>query len=206
MQINLLPEQFRKRSTQELLQDFQRLILKFVFVWLILGGLWVIFMLKIIGFKQKLIEVEETWKNTRPVLVERDLLIQQKKASNEFLTFLKQHTKRDIFWSEKLTGLSRLVPEEVWFNEISFRKEKKEEQENAFLDILASVGYLKSDEAMLDKMNDFIERLKKDNLFFKDFQNLSLFEITKAQDKEKFMNFKLSLLLKSGALNNEPQK
>jgi Tfp pilus assembly protein PilN len=154
MQINLLPEQLKKRKTVELAQDFKRLILSFVFVWLILGSLWLILALKISDYKRKLSEVEAEWQTTQPVLAERDLLAQEKKVLNAFLIFLKQNIKKGISWSEKLTVLSNLIPEEAWFNEISLRKEKGEEQENAFLDVLASVGYLKTDEDMLNKINE----------------------------------------------------
>ena len=198
MSINLLPEQLKKKRPIEFREDFKSLILRFIFVWLILGVLWLILVFKISDYKRKLTQTEANWRDTQPLLEEKDRLTQHKKELNEFLAFLKQYVKKGISWSEKLTSLSQLVPEEVWFNEISLRKETKEDKENIFLDVLASVGYLKTDEEMLSKINDFIERIKKDSLFFKDFQNLSLFEITKGTGKEKFMNFKFSLSLKAG--------
>jgi len=197
MQINLLPEQLKKRKTAQAYLDFKRLILSFVFAWLILGILWLIFVLTINGYKRKLSGIEAEWKNTQPVLEERTYLIQYGRSLNAFLAFLKEHIKKGIFWSEKLIALSELVSEEIWFNEISLRKETKEGQENMFLDISASVGYLKSDEAMLNKINDFIEQIKKDRVFFKDFDILSLIDINKAMGKERFMNFRFSLSLKN---------
>lgn len=196
MQINLLPEQLKKKKTTQVIQDIKKLILSFVVVWLILGSLWLILTLTIGGFKKKLSKIDVDSKTTESLLKDIDTLIQHKKELNEFLIFLKQHFKKGISWSEKLTSLASLVPEEIWLNEIFLRKEKKEEKENTFLDVWASVGYLKTDEEMLDKINSFAELIKNDNVFFKDFDNLSLFEIRKAGDKEKFMNFKFSLSIK----------
>jgi len=196
MQINLLPEQLNIRKSKELKQDLKALALRFVYIWLILGILWIFLSLRIGYFKKKLSSINVELKTTESLMKEADILIKRKTELNEFLAFLKGHVKKGVFWSEKLKDLSRLIPAEAWLNEISLKKETKEGQENTFLDIFASVGYLKSDEEMLDKINNFIEQLKKDSSFFKDFDNLSLSEITKGQGKEKFMNFRFSLSLK----------
>jgi len=196
MQINLLPEQLNIRKTKELKQDLKALALRFVYIWLILGILWFSLSLRSGYFKRKLSSINVELKTTESLMKEADILIKRKTELNEFLAFLKGHVKKGVFWSEKLKDLSRLIPAEAWLNEISLKKETKEDREDKFLDILASVGYLKSDEEMLDKINNFIEQLKKDSSFFKDFDNLSLSQITKGQGKEKFMNFRFSLSLK----------
>jgi Tfp pilus assembly protein PilN len=196
MQINLLPEKSKKGKATQPPQDFKKLILNFVFVWIILGGSSLILALNIGHFRGQFAKIQTTWETAKPLIEEKAYLSQRQKELNEFLSFIKQHVKKGIYWSEKLTVLSELVPEEVWFNEINLRKEVKEGQENTFLDVSASVGYLKTDEEMLNMINSFIERIKKDSFFFQDFQNLSLLEINKAAGKEKSMNFKFSLSLK----------
>lgn len=196
MQINLLPEKSKEKKSSQQPQDFKRLILNFVFVWIILGGVTLILALNISHFGRQFAKIQATWETAKPLIEEKAFLIQHQKELNEFLIFIKEHVKKGIYWSEKLTVLSELVPEEVWFNEINLRKEGKEGKENAFLDLSASVGYLKTDEEMLDMINNFIEGIKKDSFFFEDFQNLSLLEINKAAGKEKSMNFKFNLSLK----------
>jgi len=196
MQINLLPEKSKEKKSSQQPQDFKKLILSFVFIWIILGGLTLILVLNINHFRGQFAKVQTSWETAKPLIEEKAFLIQHQKELNEFLIFIKEHVKKGIPWSEKLTVLSELIPEEVWFNEINLRKEEKEGKENAFLDVSASVGYLKTDEEMLDMINNFIERIKKDSFFFEDFQNLSLLEINKAADKEKSMNFTFNLSLK----------
>lgn len=177
--------------------NLKKLILKFVFLWLILGAASFFITHKINYFKKRLWEIEAGWKNTEPVLKQRDSLSKRRQELGSFLVLLNEAFKRDIFWSEKLTALTHLVPDEAWLKAISFRKEGKEPS-SMFLDILAAVGYSKRDEELLDKINNFIDGLKQDNNFFKDFNNLSLLEINKAKEgaEGNVMDFKLTLSLK----------
>jgi len=196
MPINLLPEQLKKKKNTEWRQNFRRVIRGFVFFWLILGVFWLFLIIRAGYFKRKLFVLDEELKTSSSQLKDIDGLIQRKKELDEFLIFLNQYFKKGISWSEKLTMLSELVPREVWLKEISLRKETKEGKESVFLDVFAAVGYLDSDEEMLNKINNFLEALKNNDGFFKDFDNLSLAEIKKVAGKDKVMDFKFSLFLK----------
>lgn len=200
MQINLLPDQLKKKIAVSLIRDLKKLFLHFFIFWLALGLVSFFFGLKINGFKKRLAKIEDEWNLTVPLLKQRDELTKRKQELDKFLAFIKQNLRKGILWSEKLTGLSDIVPQEVWFNEFSLTKKKEKAGESVSLVMLGSVSYLATDEEMLNKINDFIEAVKKDKSFFKDFQNLSISDIQKAKGKDKdierTMNFKLSLSLK----------
>ncbi len=193
MQINLLPGQLEKRKTAALWQGLKKMLFAFIFLWLFLGGALVFLASNISAFKKRISKLQADWRTTEPMLKERDHLIKERQGLGEFLLFINKHLKKGVLWSEKLAAFSGLVPEEIWLNEISLKREGQD----ASLEVWASVSYLKSDEEMLNKINSFIEEIKKDNAFFKDFQSLSLFEINKAGGAvEKVMNFRFSLSLK----------
>lgn len=199
MKIDLLPKELKtKRSPLfNVGLSLKGLLMGFVFFWLLLGIVTLFITRKNNYFKKGLARIEADWKNTEPLLKQREAFLKRKQELDSFLILLKEAFKRDIFWSEKLNALTYIVPKEVWLKEIYFRKEG---QEQMVLDIWAAVSYLKSDEGLLDKINNFVEEIKKDSNFFKDFQNLALLEINKAGSSAgaegNTMDFKLSLSLK----------
>ncbi len=196
MRINLLPEELRPRTlTIALSLNLKKMAVGFLLFWLILGALSFFLGHKINYLKKTISKIEADWKNTEPLTKERDALIKHKKELNGFLALLREGFKRDIFWSEKLAAFASLVPQEVWLKEISL-------EQNIALNVGASVGGLKTDEELLNKINSFIEGIRKDSAFFKDFQNLVLLEINKAGgSSQNIMDFKLRLSLRPG-----PQK
>ena len=83
--------------------------------------------------------------------------------SDDALT-IQQLTEKRVDWAEKLNKLSLSLPPGVWFNELSVSK-------NDFT-LRGSVVSLEKEEMRLIKK--FIDNLKGDSAFFKDFNNLDL--------------------------------
>lgn len=193
MRINLLPEELRPRKLVIALSlNLKKLLIGFLLFWLILGAFSFFLMSKINYLKKSISKIEADWKNTEPLMKERDALVKRKKELNGFLALLKEGFKRDVFWSKNLSAFANLVPQEVWLKQISL-------EQNAALNVWAAVSYLKSDEELLNKINSFIEGIRKDSAFFKDFQNLVLLEINKAGSaSQNIMDFKLRLSLRPG--------
>ena len=73
-------------------------------------------------------------------------------------------TKQGVNWSEKLNRLSLNLPSGVWLNELSVNLKT--------LTLKGSVVSLQKEEFNL--INKFINNLKKDVVFFSDFNNLEL--------------------------------
>lgn len=175
--------------------QLKKIILRFVSLWLILSVAFLFITHKVNYFKKQLFEIETNWKNAEPLLKERDSLVARRQDLGNFLLLLKQGFKRDILWSQKLSALTYLVPDEVWLRQINFTKDELGRQQ---LGISASVSYLRTDEELLAKINAFVEDIRKDKSFFKEFQDISLLEINKTRGpaQENIMEFKLVLSLK----------
>lgn len=196
MHVNLLPERLKERKAVRLWEQLKGILFGFLILWLTMGFLYIFLRIKIGDCKKKLSQIENDWRVTEPLMNERDALRQRKAELSGFLVFLNSNLQKGVSSYEKLTALSRLAPEEVWLREISFAQETKDKKSVVILTVHASVGYLKTDEELLSKINEFIERLKQDKSFFDDFENISLSEINKAPGSEKVMNFRFSLFLK----------
>jgi len=76
----------------------------------------------------------------------------------------QQLLRERIAWSGKLNKLSLALPSGIWFNEISVTPKD--------LTLKGSIVSLQSQEMNLIKI--FMDNLKKDTVFFKDFSNLEL--------------------------------
>jgi len=83
---------------------------------------------------------------------------------SEDASLIKSLSQQRIIWSEKLRKLSLGLPSGIWFNEISMNPRD--------LNLNASVVSLQKEEMSLIKK--FIDNLKNDANFFKDFNNLEL--------------------------------
>jgi len=112
------------------------------------------------------------WRTLQPKLK----LVQEFKSegtvSPQSANSIQQLVRKRLTWSKKLNRLSLNLPPGVWFNEISFNLKKE-------FTLRGSVVSLKKEEMFL--INQFIDNLKKDADFFKDFSKL---EMSSAQSEE----------------------
>jgi hypothetical protein len=74
---------------------------------------------------------------------------------------------RKLNWSEKLNKLSLNLPSGIWFNELSVSKK----------DFILKGSVLSLQKEEMNLVNKFIDSLKKDMVFFKDFTRLELSSI-----------------------------
>lgn len=195
LHINLQPESVEKKKTEFKMQAFKNAILAEAILLSIILAINILLSLQISGFKSRLSLIDKEWKSTEPLLKERDYLLQWKAGYLEVFGFLKGIFKRDLSWYAILKNFSSLLPEEMWFKEMSL----KEVGSSRVLEIKASVGYLDNDEDKLNKINSFIEAAKKDSAISKDFEVPDLQDVAKIKVKdEDMLDLKFSLSLKSG--------
>lgn len=111
--------------------------------------------------------LDKKWKKLQP---EREML-NNFKSQYDVLSSntqaIQQLNSRRLTWSEKLNKLSLDLPSGIWFNEILVSP--------AELVVKASVISLQKEE--LGLINKFIDNLKNDAGFFRDFNNLELSSI-----------------------------
>lgn len=77
---------------------------------------------------------------------------------------IQQLTKDKILWSAKINKLSSLLPSGIWFRDIALDSEN--------LIIRGTIVSLEKEE--MNKVNLFLNNLRKDELFYSDFDNLDL--------------------------------
>ena len=103
---------------------------------------------------------------------QRDLVnafIQDNWLLSEDAPIIKNYMDKRIIWAEKLNKLSLCLPKGIWFNGISLSAKD--------LIIQASVFSLRKDEMSL--INNFIDNLRKDALFLKNFKLAELNAVQK---------------------------
>lgn len=109
------------------------------------------------------------WQNLAP---QRKVLEEFNKEYSIFSSeaqSVKQLIQRRLNWAEKLNKLSSLLPSGIWFTEVSASPKD--------FTLRGSAVSLQKDEMSLIKQ--FMDNLKQDSAFFKDFNNLELGSVQK---------------------------
>ena len=188
IEINLLPEELKadlkKQASSPVLKQATAI------AFLILG-LLVLLHLGLMGIlvtkSVQLNALNAQWQTLQPKLK----LVQEFKSegtvSSQSANSIQQLVSKRVTWSKKLNRLSLNLPSGVWFNEISATLKKE-------FTIKGSVVSLKKEEMSL--INQFIDNLKKDADFFKDFSKL---EMSSAQSEE-IGGYEVNDFVISGAL------
>lgn len=104
------------------------------------------------------------WNKLMPERQALRSLTREYETSSASAAVIRQLNMRRLNWSEKLNALSLNLPAGIWFNELSLARKD-------FI-LRGSVISLQKEEMSL--LNKFVDNLKKDPGFFKDFQNLEL--------------------------------
>jgi Tfp pilus assembly protein PilN len=171
IEINLLPEELKTKAKKiakstQLSQILYFIPLAFGILIIIHIYLFGVFITKNITLGT----LNNKWKTLQP---QRKILEDFKKGyegSSQDASIIKQLLAQRIFWSAKLNKLSLNLPKGVWFKEFVTT--------NKNFILKGSVVSLQKEE--MDLINKFIDNLKKDRDFFKDFSNL---ELTSVQRK-----------------------
>lgn len=164
IEINLLPEKLRTKAGAKFgidltaIPNFIPIIVGvLIFIHLYLGAVSIIRNRQLRLLKHKWEELEPHRK-TLDSLKEESIMLSQDALAIQRLAGAR------IIWSEKLNKLSLNLPNGIWFNELSVSSGE--------LLLEGSVVSLEKEEVNL--VNKFIDNLKNDSAFFKDFNNIEL--------------------------------
>ena len=194
VQINLLPVTAKKKQKikAELKIKVGPLIFALVGVVLAVVVCWTILGIRLSGQRKQLTQRQEQLNTLRSSLKNLDRQNQDKRQFQRRLEFLEAELKREVFWAENLNRLSNLVPPGIWFKKISLHTAKEKRlKKYASLRIDGSVISLRGEE-MIDLIGEFMNALKKDELFSEQFSEIRLLS-SKRSKSEKFeiMDFSL---------------
>jgi len=163
IEINLLPEELKTKAKRASAAE-NRFLYSIPLLLAVLICVHIYLAMLILTKSYKLHVLNNTWDGLGP----------QRKALEDFhkkydvvasdAKAIQQLAEQKINWSEKLNKLSLILPPGVWFNELIISARD-------FV-LRGSVVSLQKEEMSLIKQ--FIDGLKKDNNFFKDFVSLEL--------------------------------
>lgn len=171
IEINLLPEELKVKTKRvgkvSIESKYFLYLIPLVFAVLILAHICLaaVGIVKSFQFSQ----LNSKWKKLEP---QRELLNNLKKGYDVLASdakLIQELNSRRLNWSEKLNRLSQDLPSGIWFNEILVSRKD-------FV-LKASVVSLQREEMSL--INKFIDSLKNDTRFLRDFNNLELGSIQK---------------------------
>lgn len=169
IEINLLPEELKAKTKKMGIEpNYFLYLIPLVFGVLICVHIYLValsitrnYQFRLLNNKWQGLEPQrKIWENFKK---EHEILSADAKA-------IQQLTSIRINWAEKLNGLSLNLPSGVWFSELSLDRK----------DLVLKALVLSLQKEELNLINKFLDNLKNDNVFFKDFINL---ELTSVQRK-----------------------
>lgn len=123
---------------------------------------------------------------------------EEEKLTQEF-NALSERAKRDMLWSEKLSRLSAIVPDEVWFTQFSFKGKSLKDATHAVLYLKGGLRPSTNSSAIVT-LSKFINQLKEDPAFSADFENPVLTDSkTEKQEDIEIMTFAIEVPFKKKA-------
>jgi len=171
IEVNLLPEDLKIKREKAAKAIKSRQILYFIpliFIILVITHFYLISLLIVKNFQ--LSALNNKWQQLQPQIKKlEDFKGEYQTLSQDDIT-IKQFTSQRVIWSTKLNKLSLNLPSGTWFREVSVS--------GKVFTLRGSVVSLQKEE--MDMINKFIDNLKKDRDFIKDFNNL---ELTSVQRK-----------------------
>lgn len=194
VQINLLPVTAKKKQKikAELKIKVGPLIFALVGVILAVVVCWTILGIRLSGQRKQLTERQKQLNTLRSSLKNLNQQNQDKRQFQHRLEFLEAELKREVFWAENLNRLSNLVPPGIWFKKISLHTVKEKRlKKYVSLRIGGSVVSLRGEE-MIDLIGEFMNALKKDELFSEQFSEIRLLSSKRSKSgKFEIMDFSL---------------
>ena len=194
VQINLLPVAAKKEQKIKTVLKIKVGPLIFALVGVVLAVVvcWTILGIRLSGQRKQLTQRQEQLNTLRSSLKNLDRQNQDKRQFQRRLEFLEAELKREVFWAENLNRLSNLVPPGIWFKKIFLHTAKEKRlKKYASLRIDGSVISLRGEE-MIDLIGEFMNALKKDELFSEQFSEIRLLSSKRSKSgKFEIMDFSL---------------
>jgi len=119
---------------------------------------------------------------------------------NGELNLFDGYLKREIIWSEKLSQLCNLIPQEIWLTQLSFEKKGMGVSDLYSLSLKGSL-IPQEKTSPIGTLSKFINQLKEDEAFSGDFQNLILSDSrTETKHNVEIMTFTIEMPFRKGEI------
>lgn len=146
--------------------------------------------------KRRLRNITQAYMQAEELTKKIKSLKEQGAKLNEEIGALSAYLKRSLLWSEKLAQLRSLIPKEVWLSRLSLEKRAVKD---SYISSLFVKGSLIPQNRIspIGTLSMFINGLKEDKAFFRDFDNLILSDfLTETYKKTEIMTFLIEMPLK----------
>jgi len=182
IEINLLPEELRKKRREiKVISEISKAIILriIVIVFFIHLGLGLLTLIRLINLHR----LNRIWSEFGGKREEFDNLRKEMETLEKIKLDLNKLAGIKILWSKKLNIISDKIPKGIWLREIFCSKDK--------FKIEASCVSKKLDKT--ERIRNFLENLRKDSDFSKDFRSLELESVTRKSIKgQEILDFTLS--------------
>lgn len=135
---------------------------------LLLFIVWIGLFMQIKSKEKTLVLLDKKLLNIKSSYQEIESLNKNKKELEQKLLFYQGLLENSLIWSERLSAVAGSVPAQVWLTSIY-----TESKPARILVIKGSATSLVESE-IIASISQFVERLKKQTLFFKDFSEIKL--------------------------------
>lgn len=197
IEINLLPEELKRRRKKRQLPKIPLIPTLFAFIALLLILQGVLSGIAFLS-RRGLARVEEEWKALAPQKRELDAIKQKISITAKKTEAIETLMKERVSWSRILNEISDSMTPNVWLTELRYeeksqsqqmpKKEKEKPSKTRFL-MLSGAASGKGEEATA-YIAHFITSLKENQAFFKDFEDIEVVSIKKGMvEGSDVMNF-----------------
>ena len=188
IEINLLPENLRKKNQFQFDLDLQAASVRLIGGGALLGALIVLIIFFSVGSSIRKAQV------SRLIKREQDMAQQTSQAEtisrdvsvlNAKMAALDEVTQRSFLWARKLNQLSDLVLPGIWFTRIYMDSGNR---------LMVEGSVISKEEEAMASVGKFMKGLREDEAFFKDFTNVKLESVERqGLDKRDVVEFKIIL-------------
>jgi Tfp pilus assembly protein PilN len=198
--INLLPNALKrtKRSEEKKSEKSSPKFNWFgpilIIIFALFVGIWIALLTQVRIKEKNLAALEKKSEELKSIYKTTDELTQRKKELNETVALYQGLFGNNIIWSEKLYLINKPIPPQIWLTSISTDTQTAAGAKKNTTKTLVVKGSATSlmEREIVNSITQFIEQLKKDDSFSKDFQELKLGPIQSTKKGNfNIMNFSL---------------
>ncbi|MFH1397537.1 MAG: hypothetical protein ABIH27_03175 [Candidatus Omnitrophota bacterium] len=184
LKVNLLPADLGgKKKVTPTVAYFKMGILTLFFLNLIFLALGIYFRIQAVFKNELLSRLSQKYDQAQGLKKAIEETKKDREKIKKEIALYKQIFRRDILWSEKLDRLRDFLPAEIWFKQVIFDKIQDKGMEKSKLTIKGGV-LPRGQETSLTTLSVFINKIKSDQDFFSNFDNLLLADFR----SEKYKN------------------
>lgn len=189
IELNLLPEELKKKRTRIELPEIPLIPIAVVFVGVLLIVQFIMGSLIFLS-KRQLVGLDKKWQDLAPKKVELDKVKDQVAATGKKVEAIEGLIEKRLNWSRLLNELSNSLTANIWLTELSYDERGKDNKIRTLTLLGSAAG---KDEETTALIAHFIKALKDNKNFFTEFDNIELISIKKGHmAKQDVMNFILA--------------